>query len=134
MKLYQRHDASLPPLELVPCAASTAYKIGMGLVISGDSAAKVGAQEVPEYICMSNKTGAAGEFIQAIRVSKDDTYVAALSAAGTDLKVGDKVTIDADGIRVTATTTASNAAVGVAKIVAFGTSEKASGDDVLIKF
>ena len=53
---------------------------------------------------MANKTGAAGEFVQAIRVSKDDTYEAALSAAGTALKIGDKVTLDADGIRVTATT------------------------------
>lgn len=134
MKLYQKHDASQPPLELVPCGADTVYKIGMGLVVSGDAAAKVGAQAVPEYICMANKTGVAGEFVQAIRVSKEDTYKAELSAAGTALKIGDKVTIDADGIRVTATTTVSEAVVGVAKIVGFETTEKASGDDVLIKF
>ncbi len=134
MKLYQAHGASQPALELVPCGADTAYKIGMGLTVSADAAAKVSAQAVPEYICMANKTGVAGEFVQAIRVNKDDTYEAVLSADGAELKIGDKVTIDADGIRVTATTTVSNAAVGVAQIISFMTKEKASGDGVLIKF
>lgn len=129
MKLFQRNNASQPPLELVPCTADTAYKIGMGLTVADDGSTKVAATGVPEYICMSTKTGVAGEFVQAIRVSKDDTYEANLSAAGTDLDIGDKVTIDTDGIRVTATTTS-----GVAKIVGFKTEGKASGDGVLIKF
>ena len=128
MKLYQSQSASQPALEQVPCGAGTAYKIGMALSVSADAAAKTAATAVPEYICVANKTGAAGEFVQAIRVSKDDTYEA-LSAAGTGLKIGDKVTLDADGIRVTATT-----ASGVAQIIGFKTKEKAAGDGVLIKF
>ena len=129
MKLYQSQSASQPALEQVPCGAGTAYKIGMALSVSADAAAKTAATAVPEYICVANKIGAAGEFVQAIRVSKDDTYEAALSAAGTALKIGDKVTLDADGIRVTATT-----ASGVAQIIGFKTKEKAAGDGVLIKF
>ena len=46
-----------------------------------------------------------------------------------NVKVGDKVTIATDGIRVTATT-----ASGVAKIVEFAKGTKATGDTVLIKF
>lgn len=129
MKLFQRNNASQAPLELIPCTASTAYKIGMGLTVASDGSAKVAATATPEYICMSEKTGVAGEFVQAIRVDEADTYEANLSAAGTGLKVGDKVTIDTDGIRVTATTTS-----GVAKIVGFKTAAKAAGDGVLIKF
>lgn len=129
MKLYQTHSASQPALEKIPCTASAEYKIGMGLTVGSGGSAKVAATGTPEYICMSEKTGVTGEFIQAIRVSKEDTYETTLSAAGTDLTVGDKVTIDTDGIRVTATTTS-----GVAKIVAFKTAGKASGDGVLIKF
>lgn len=129
MKLYQRHDASQTPIELVPCTAGTAYKVGMGLTVASDGSAKVAATSAPEYICVADKTGVAGESVQAVRVDTADTYVAKLSAAGTSLKVGDKVTIDADGIRVTATTTS-----GVAKIVGFTTAAKAAGDSVLIKF
>lgn len=129
MKLYQRHDASETPLELVPCTAGTEYKVGMGLTVASDGSAKVAATSAPEYICVAEKTGVAGESVQAIRVDAADTYVANLSAAGTSLKVGDKVTIDTDGIRVTATTTS-----GVAKIVGFKTGAKAAGDGVLIKF
>lgn len=129
MKLYKRHDASQPELELIPCTASTEYEIGMGLTVAADGSTVVGATEVPEYICMTKKKGIAGEQIQAIRVDSADTYIAKLSAAGTSLKIGDKVTIDTDGIKVTATTES-----GVAKIIGFMTAEKASGDDVLIKF
>lgn len=129
MKLYQRHDASLPGLELIPCTAETEYKIGMGLSVAADGSAKVEATAAPEYICMSKKKGAEGEYIQAIRVNSEDTYIAKLSAAGTSLKVGDKVTIDTDGINVTATTSD-----GVAKIIGFMSTEKAKGDEVLIKF
>ncbi len=129
MKLHTTQNASVPALENLPCAADTEYKIGMGLAVSGGAAAKVSATAAPEYICMSEKTGAAGETVQAVRVLKGETYEAMLSAAGSALKVGDLVTIAADGIRVTATTSG-----GVAKIVGFMTEEKATGDGVLIKF
>ena len=50
-----------------------------------------------------------------------------LSAAGADLKPGSKVTLDADGLRVTATTES-----GVASIVALeGTAE---GESVRVRF
>jgi hypothetical protein len=129
MKLYQRHDASEAPIELVPCTAGVEYKIGMGLTVAAGGSAKVAATTVPDYICVADKTGVAGESVQAVRVGAAETYIAKLSAAGTSLKEGDKVTIDTDGIRVTATTTS-----GVAKIVGFTTATKAAGDSVLIRF
>lgn len=126
MKLHKSQTASQPALEYIPAATATAYKVGMGLTL-GETAAKVAATAVPEYICMAEVTGATS--IPAIRVLQGETYEAKLSAAGSALKVGDKVTIDADGIRVTATT-----ASGVAKIVGFATELKAAGDGVYIKF
>lgn len=129
MKLHTSQNASIPALENLPCAAGTEYKIGMGLVVSAGAAAKVGATATPEYICMSEKKGVAGQYVQAIRVLKGETYEAKLSEAGSALKIGNKVTIDADGIRVTATT-----ASGVAQITGFMTEEQAAGDAVLVKF
>lgn len=129
MKLHTSQTASMPALENLPCAAGTSYKIGMGLVVASGVAAKVGATTAPEYICMSEKIGASGQQVQAVRVLKGETYEAPLSADGAALKIGDKVTIDADGIRVTATTTS-----GVAQITGFMTENQAAGDAVLVKF
>jgi hypothetical protein len=126
MKLHKSQTASMPALEYLPAAAETEYKVGMGLTL-GETAAKVAATAVPEYICMANSKGEAT--VPAIRVLAGETYEAPLAVDGSALKVGNKVTIDSDGIRVTATT-----ASGVAKIVGFATELKAAGDGVFIKF
>lgn len=127
MILEKTGTMSYPGIEYLPCGNGTEYKVGQCLKLASGVAALETA--APEYICFGEKTGATGELIPAIRVSKEDTYAAALSAAGTSLKVGDKVTIAADGIRVTATTSG-----GVAEIVGFATAAKAVGDLVYVKF
>lgn len=129
MKIHQTQTASYPGLEYLPCSANVGYKAGQALVISGGVAALATGTTVPEYICFANKTGAAGETVQAIRVLKGEVFEAPLSAAGTLLKIGDKVTIAADSIGVTATTTN-----GIAEIVGFTTELKAVGDGVHIRF
>lgn len=116
------------PHEYLP-ASAIAVKYGMAMVFASGKLAKCGAEATPEYICMHESEGtlAAGDIIPVVRVSKDETYETVLSAAGGSLKLGDKVTIATDGLRVTATTTN-----GVAEIVAMdGT---ASGSKVRVKF
>ena len=98
------------------------------MVVANDVASLATGATKPEYICQAEKTGAVGETIQAIAVLPGEIYEAALSEAGSSLKVGDKVTIATDGIRVTATT-----ASGVAKIVELTNGTKVAGDTALIK-
>ena len=129
MKLHVSQTMLANPLVELPCAAGTAYKIGQALTVSNDVASLAAGATKPEYICQAEKTGIAGETVQAIAVLPGEIYEAALSEDGASLKVGDKVTIATDGIKVTATT-----ASGVAKIVEFTNGTKAAGDAVLVKF
>jgi len=126
MKLHTNDNMSQPPIELIPADSAVTYAIGQGLVITANKAALVGATAAPTYICVGVAEN--GE-VSAIRVQKGHTYAAPLSAAGTALAVGDKVTHAADAIRVTATTTS-----GIAEIVGFETAAKAVGDLVYIKY
>lgn len=129
MLLEKTGTQSYPAIEYLPCGSGTAYKIGMCLKIASGVAAKCAATDAPQYICFGEKTGVTGEAIPAVRVSKDDTYAAALTVSGAALSVGDKVTLHTDGIKVTATTSS-----GVAEIVGFATAAQAAGDTVYVKF
>lgn len=128
MLIEKTGTQSYPAIEYLPCGTID-YKVGQCLKVASGAAALCGATEAPQYICFGEKKGVAGEFIPAIRVSKDDTYAAPLQAAGTALKVGDKVTLHTDAIKATATTTN-----GVAEIVGFATATKAAGETVYVKF
>ena len=67
------------------------------------------------------------DMVPVVRVQDYQVWRTQLSAAGADLKLGSKVTLDADGLRVTATTES-----GVASIVALeGTAE---GESVRVRF
>jgi hypothetical protein len=129
MKLHKYDQVSQPPLVLLPKTASEAFAVGEGLVITAGKATKVGATAKPTYICMGTSATTDTADIPAVRVNADMELGALLSASGAALAIGDKVTIDADGIRVTATT-----ASGVFEITGFETSAKASGDTVYGRF
>ena len=129
MKIHQTQTASYPGLEYLPCSAGTDYKAGQALVVTAGVATPATGATAPTYICFANKTGKADDTVQAIRVLKGEVFEAPLSVDGSALKIGDKVTIAADSIKVTATTNS-----GVAEIVGFCTEAKAAGDGVLIRF
>ncbi len=125
-----KNDTGAPtPWEYLPCGAITP-KLGMALVQSSGNLAIATGTTKPTYISMVEKDAAcmAGDLIPVIRVEPGTIYETELSAAGTSLKQGDKVTLHAsNGLQVTATTTN-----GVAEIVEFlGT---ASGDHVRVRF
>lgn len=125
-----KNDTGAPtPWEFLPCGAITP-KLGMALIQSSGNLAIATGTNAPKYISMIEKDSActAGDLIPVIRVEPGTIYETELSAAGTSLKLGDKVTLHAsNGLQVTATTTS-----GVAEIVEFlGT---ASGDKVRVRF
>ncbi len=127
-KPHQTNDGRVPPFEYLPAGAITP-KVGMALYMNAGNLAIAAGTTKPTYICMCEKDAAvaAGDIIPVIRVDDGMILSVPLSAAGTSLKLGNKVTIATGGLQVTATTTD-----GVAEIV--GIMGTAVGDEVLVRF
>ena len=124
-------DGHVAPTEYLPAGAITP-KFGMALVQSSGNLAIATGTTAPTYISLieCDEALTAGTIIPVMRVDKDTIFETTLSAAGTALNLGDKVTLHAsNGLQVTATTTS-----GVAEIVAFPAGAKASGDKVRVRF
>lgn len=122
-------DGHVAPFEQYPCSAITP-KRGMTLKLSDGKLAKASGTDVPEFICVEEHDAAvtAGDLVTVVRVDHDTVYETVLSASGSSLKIGDKVTIATDGLRITATTTN-----GVAEVLYLDGSA-ASGDMVRVRF
>lgn len=104
MKLHKYDLTSATPLELIPNAASE-FEIGQALKLANGAAAACGATDKPVFLCMAKSAADDLNDLPAVRVNPQMELAAELAAAGTALKIGDAVTLAADGIRVTATTT-----------------------------
>lgn len=119
-------DGAPGPWEYLEASAIGACKVGMALTLTDGKLAKATATVRPSYISMFEGTVVAGDRIPVIRVLPDTRFKTQLSAAGTALKVGDKVTIDTTAMLATATT-----ASGVLELVEIlGT---AIGDSVIVR-
>ena len=104
---------------------STAIEAGQTLALSAGKLVKETA--APVYIAAANAAAnAAG--VPVYRITKDMVFEVPVSAAPTSIKVGDKVTVNTDGVQVTATT--SN---GIATIVSLN-GAKAAGDTIIVRF
>ncbi|MEG2073975.1 MAG: hypothetical protein RRY54_04350 [Angelakisella sp.] len=125
MKVFKRGITSSAPMQYLPMKTDFAYEVGKALSIAGGVADT--ATAAPEYVCVSKAKGVSGGFVQSVHVLEDMIFAATLTADGAALKIGDKVTIAADGINLTATT-----ASGVAEITGFD--GKAIGSTVYFKF
>lgn len=123
---FYKHESGRPPgFEYLPGKDGETFTIGELLVQSADGLTKCGATATPGFLCMGKQQP--DGCVPVTRVRKDTVYTAPLTAAGTALNAGNKVTISADGLGVTATTTS-----GVAEIVSLpGTAE---GDEILVRF
>lgn len=108
-------DGRVPAIEYLPVGAITP-KVGLALVQAGGNLAVAAGTSKPTYICMQERDApsAAGEIIPVIRVLPDMIFETSNSAAFTSVKAGDKVTLSADGMQVTATTEG-----GVAEVTGF---------------
>lgn len=123
---YSTDDGHIPAWLYKPCGAITP-KVGLALSYSSG---KLGiASGKPEYICMREEGAAvtAGTMIPVIAVTDGIVFKTTNSAALTSVNDGTAVTIAANGLEVTATSTD-----GVATIL--GKSGTAVGSDVYVKF
>lgn len=119
-------DGAPGPWEYLEASALGACKVGMALTLTDGKLAKATATVRPSYISMFEGTVVAGDRIPVVRVLPDTRFKTQLSAAGTALKVGDKVTIDTTAMLATATT-----ASGVLELVEIlGTG---IGDSVIVR-
>ena len=89
MKLHKYDLTSATPLELIPNAASE-FEIGQALKLANGAAAACGATDKPVFLCMAKSAADDLNDLPVVRVNP---------------QIGDAVTLAADGIRVTATTT-----------------------------
>ena len=82
-----------------------AVEVGEALVLTSGELTKCGADAKPQFIAMrSCGTADKNREIPVCRVEGNQLYVVPVSAAPSDLKCGDKVTLHTDGLQVTATT------------------------------
>lgn len=112
-KIHSTDDNRVPGIEYLPCSAITP-KIGMLLKQTSGNLALASGTDVPTYISMCERESAcdAGDLIPVLRVGHDMILETSFSASASAIKLGSKVTIASDGLRVTATTTN-----GVAEVV-----------------
>lgn len=119
-----------PIIKTLPSKASTTYKLGDALVLSGGFLDKATGGTKPEYICACNYVAPAEDMepIAVYLISPGSEWDTTFSAAATSINEGDVVTINTDAAQVTATATG-----GVAKILKkHGTG--ASGEGVTVTF
>lgn len=119
-----------PIIKTLPSKASTTYKLGDALVLSGGFLDKATGGTKPEYICACNYVAPAEDMepIAVYLISPGSEWDTTFSAAATSINEGDVVTINTDAAQVTATATG-----GVAKILKkHGTG--ASGEGVTVSF
>jgi hypothetical protein len=108
--------------------AGEAVSIGEALVLTAGKLTKCGATTKPEFIAMGDKAAAAEDRKLAVcRCEPAQIYAVPVTAAPTALKPGDKVTINTDGLQVTATT--ANGVVFVESV----NGATAAGDEIIVR-
>lgn len=100
------NDASPIEKEIVATNATT-YKHGCLLAYGSDGTAVVATGTTkPEFVYEGKEiTAKTGDILAVIPAFPEYEFETTLSAAGTSLKTGNKVTVDATGLLATATTT-----------------------------
>lgn len=101
-KLQRKGSAATEALEYIIGTTSEAITVGELLKLSSGKLTKASWTDVPEFIAEGSGNGT---IIPVKRIYEDEVYQAPLSASGTSLNIGDKVTIGSDGLTATATTT-----------------------------
>lgn len=101
-KLQRKGSEATEAVEYIIGTTSEAITVGELLKLSSGKLTKASGTDVPEFLSLGSGNGT---IIPVKRIYEDEVYQAPLSAAGTSLNVGDKVTIGSDGKTATATTT-----------------------------
>jgi hypothetical protein len=78
---------------------------GEALVLTSGRLTKCGATATPQFIAVQDVAAGTDKVAKVYRVTEDTELETTSSATVADTLVGSKVTLNADGLRVTATTT-----------------------------
>ena len=97
----------VPVIKTLPATASTTYKIGDALVLTGGKLAKATGTTIPRYICACNYSAPAQdpEDIAVNLIAPGMEWDTTFAADASSVTEGSKVTIHTDAAQVTATTT-----------------------------
>lgn len=129
-KLLKIENASMnvPEPVFYDAAAGEAVSIGEALQLTNGKLTKCGATTKPEFISMGEK-GATDEkrSLAACRVTPAMLWEVPVTAIPSALKPGDKVTLNSDGMQVTATTSS-----GVITVEDVGAAA-AAGDKITVR-
>ncbi len=122
--------ANVAEMCMLPTTASETYSIGEALSLTGGKLTKCAATVTPTHIAAQDYIAPATDALPlfVFPVSSDMVFECPVGAAPTTLAIGSKVTLSADALGVTATTTS-----GVATILDLCAAKNA-GDKILIKF
>lgn len=125
-KIFKCDKGNNPIIKELPSSEGT-FNVGDVATLTNGVITKATGSTKPQYVVAEKGTKAVGDVIAVNPIYSDMEFLVPLSAVGTALKVGNKVTIGADSDKVTATTSS-----GVATILEIlGT---AVGDEVIVKF
>ena len=126
----QNGRCNQPEPQKLGVTASETYTLGEALVLTAGALTKCGATAKPTYIAGEDYTApeSGARRLTVYPVSGDMISETAFTAAPTSLTDGSVVTLSADGLGVTATTTS-----GVATVVDLA-GAAAVGDKVLVRF
>ena len=101
-KLQRKGSAATEAIEYIMGTAAEAITVGELLKLSSGKLTKASGTDVPEFVAEGSGTGV---IIPVKRIYEDEVYQTTLSASGSSLNIGDKVTISSAGTQATATTT-----------------------------
>ena len=101
-KIQRKGSAATEAVEYILGTTSEAITVGEVLKLSSGKLTKASGTDVPEFVALGSGNGT---IIPVKRLYEDEVYQTTLSASGSSLNIGDKVTIASDGLRATATTT-----------------------------
>ncbi len=104
-KLQRKGSAATEAIEYYLGTPGEEIELGELLKLSNGRLNKASGTDVPEFVALSSGTGNMDTTFAVKRIYEDEVYQAPLSAAGTSLNIGDKVTVSGDGLQATATTT-----------------------------
>jgi len=127
---YSTEDGRVQPWEYLPATGSTKPDIGLACVLSSGKLAKATGTTKPTHICMmeADAAVAAGTIIPCIKIEPDMVFEVTNSASLNGVNIGEAVTLNSNGLQVTATT-ASGTATIVSKTAGTGT-----GNPTLVRF
>ena len=114
--MFKLHQKASPATEAIEYFTAGAELV-IGALVAHDGGKIVTNTTEPEYVTLGNAKN--GEVVAVKRIYEDEIYETKLSAAGSSLKIGDKVT-------VTATEATATTADGIFEIIAMDGNAKGS--------